>query len=104
MPLNTDLILQRPPFNLNAAEDRAEFMQLAQALDLNLDLFLNGGVYKKECEESPKLYTEKELKEIAADIPKIYDRTFSGRVTNPAKPEYTFYSRAYLIITCLVLQ
>lgn len=88
MGLYTDKILQREPFNLNHVE-LEEYNRLAKELDITLDDFLLGKVYKKECAENPNPYTEAEIEEGERELVQLYYHTFNNaKPTN--NPEYDF--------------
>ncbi len=89
MDITTDKLLKLPPFNLIDEADRLAFMQLAKDLDIILEDFLLGKVYKKDCKLNPWPYTERQLLAIAADLSSIYYKTFSGRSQNAYEKEYT---------------
>lgn len=88
MPINTDYILKQSPFYLKK-QQLAEFMQLAQDLDLTLDPFLFGTFYKKECAENPEPYTEDEITNVVLELDRIYEINFAG-VKPSEKPTYDF--------------
>ena len=97
MSLNTDTLLQQPPFNLTDEADRSAFMALAKELDIGLDAFLLGTIFKKECKDSPAPYTDEEIDAIAKDLVNIYERSFSGRSPSHTKKDYTLTFGAPLV-------
>lgn len=85
MSLTTDEILQRSPFNLTSEDERKAFKTLATSLNITLDDFLHGKVYKKECIQNPNAYSDEDQETIFEELKNSYLRIFDGKTPSRNK-------------------